>query len=429
MTDSISALNSMITALGLSREEVIASLADAPVESGTDRPTLHEFVARLSGTFASEGTARGFRTHFERLCSGVARQCDCTCNTCLDEFSDLGTCRCTRVECGCARATSFPALGDLTVQNSNFQHTVLAPLPLIARRMSTKRSMLHNRTRVTDGKAPRPVHGQGGQEMCVTALRFLFAAAVSDELMTTNPAMKLPKGRRSESIRRAITSEELEELFTTVATGGDDPDLDLAIVWTLSETAGRAEGLLTATVGSIRRATQMIVLLEKGNLKREQPISAELIAYLFDLAVERGGPAFDPNDAGFDPNAPLFLYRDSTFLAPHALSRKRFETLFSRIQRTLPWAAECGFSAHAMRYTTAVRVERAFGTQVARKYLGHGKRRPIDTYTDPSQLEMANAFESVTGFVHPGASASAGLASNEQPITGQPTGPDFGGNE
>jgi integrase len=239
--------------------------------------------------------------------------------------------------------------------------------------------------------------------MCVTALRTLFGRAVDDELLTTNPAEKLHKGSRSETPRRALTLSEIEQLFQEVTTGGDDPELDFGLTWLLFESAGRRGGILGLTVGAILLETQLMRFHEKQNRERTQPISLDLIEYLLHMAKVRGGECCDPESDQFDPRSPLLYFRDSTPEAPHPLSRKRFETLFGRIQRRFPWAAETQFTAHALRHTTAMLIERTFSNQVARKYLGHGARTTTDSYTKASHVEVATAFTAITGFSHPDA--------------------------
>lgn len=401
-TEKMDSLRSMVDALGLDRAEVAAMLAAEPTGSGGDNhPLLGDFIDTTLALTKSAGTKRGYITHWKRLRHGVGPQCTCTCDACLDQFAQHECCRC---ECAtCAAAVSFTAMGDVPLKPGRFTRTGIEPLVIIAGRMSAKKAHLDNAKRAKKGLPPKVTHGQGGQEMCVCALRHLFGRAVDDELLSTNPAARLEKGERSESKRRALTLSEMEDLFDEAVNGGDDPALDFAICWTLLETAGRKTGLLESTVGSILAERQTMRLLEKGNRVREQPISAELIDYLLAMAADRGGSRCVSGDPEFDPKTPLFYYADSTPTHPHPLTSKRFETLFGRIQRRFAWAAEMQFSAHALRHTTATLIERRHGTQVARKYLGHGKRKPTDIYTDATEAELATAMVSITGFAHPNA--------------------------
>jgi site-specific recombinase XerC len=146
--------------------------------------------------------------------------------------------------------------------------------------MATKRALRDNRARARKGLAPKPTHGQGAREMCVTALRHLFSKMEQDQLITISPAANISKGHRSASKRRAISDTELEELLMTVATGGNDPMVDLAVTWAEFELGARRAGLLKLNVGHIDRTGQLISLWEKGNKFRSQPCSLDLIDFL-----------------------------------------------------------------------------------------------------------------------------------------------------
>lgn len=398
--DKMAAVLAVMNSLGIDPQDLRETLEGTDGIANSQAPTLAAFIDTVMRTM-SDGTRRGYATHLNRLRDGVERQCSCTCNECLDRFAAEGKCSCTCT--ACADAMAFEPMGELALVRANFRRTTLEPLVTIAQRMSTKKAMLENRSRGKRDLPPKHVHGQGGQEMCVSALRALFGRAVDDELLATNPAAKLDKGMRSETVRRALSVDEVEQLFDEVANGGDDPALDLALVWVLFETAARRDGVLNLTVGSIRIDAQMITLHEKQNRERSQPISTELIDYLIALAIARGGDRCRPGHESFDPSAPLLYYSDSTPADPHPLSRKRFATLFDRIQRRFDWAAETQFTAHALRHTTARLVERNFNNQVARHYLGHGARTTTDSYTKASSAEVAEAFSAVTGFAHPDA--------------------------
>jgi integrase len=392
------ALRAMVDSLGLDYGDVAAAFSEAVSEHSSTAPTVSEFIERVLPTLGA-GTARGYKTHFERLRDGVARQCACTCDTCLDAFKNSGACACTCSRC--SSAIEFPACGDKLLKDSNFVRTDLDRLAILAQRMSTKHAHLDNRGRARRGLPLKFVHGQGGQEMCVSALRCLFGRGVDDGLLVANPAAKLQKGTRSETKRRALSVDELAEVLDVVASGGDDADLDLALMWLLIETAGRRAGIEHLTMGSIQIAAQSITLHEKGNKVRSQPVSAELIGYLLALAEVRGGRRCVPGSDEFDPSAPLLYLSGSAPDGNRPMGRKRFETLFGRIQASLPWAAEAQVTAHSMRHTTATLVERLCNYQVAKRYLGHSSHSPTDAYTKATDVETATAMSLITGFAHP----------------------------
>jgi integrase len=156
-------------------------------------------------------------------------------------------------------------------------------------------------------------------------------------------------------------------------------------------------------MGDLNAEAQLVAVHEKFDKERQQPASAELLSALFRHAATRGGNRCVPDHPEFDPTAPVLYQRRSTPAAPRPLGRKRFETLHARVQRSLPWASEMGFSVHCIRYTAGTMVERIAGTQVARKFLGHGLRKVTDRYTDATMTEIATAFSLMTGRDHPAA--------------------------
>lgn len=400
MTDEQSQLAAIATLMkgsGHTVDELKAFLEEGG-DTGSGGITIAQYVDQVSPTLP-RATERTYRIHFHRLVHGEARQCECVCATCVEAWDTSGTCEC---QCGtCRRAISFEGMGDRVLRPKAVTRTELDPLPDIAQRIAAKRAARDNVKRAKRGLAPKPAHGQGAREGCVTALRCLFGRAVDDELIQQSPADKLDKGHRSEPKRRALSDEELAQLFEVVTTGGDDPELDFAITWTELELGARREGLVTLTVGRLHPETQMIDVFEKGRRERSQPCSAELIDFLLMIAIKRGGARCKIGQKDYDPNANVFYFRDSTPQAPHALTSRRFDTLHRRIQSKLPWANQMGYSGHALRHTVGTIVERYAGTQVARKMLGHGQRKPTDIYTDASMTEVARAVSAMTGLPHP----------------------------
>jgi integrase/recombinase XerC len=70
--------------------------------------------------------------------------------------------------------------------------------------------------------------GRYAVEHFIAALRRLYRQAADDGLIapSVNPALKVPKPRRLPSTRTALTDQQLAEVNHTVATTGNDPELD-----------------------------------------------------------------------------------------------------------------------------------------------------------------------------------------------------------
>lgn len=404
MSDVAAALVGMMRASELTLEDLAAYLeAEGAPGITTSAPTLRENAAKvLSGL--KQGTAKDCRPHVRRLCEGELRQCSCTCVKRVERWATTGTCMCACTKC--ADAITFEGLGDRRLRPKSISSTELAQLPEVARRISAKRAVQHNLNRAKKGLAAKPSPGQGGQEMCATAVKKVFEMAVKDEHLNRTPAEDLEKGDRSEPRRTSLSDDQLIELFHVVVSGGDDPELDFDITWTEFETCFRRGGLLSLTVRRLMRERQGIEVLEKRNKTRIEPCSAELLDALFEMAAERGGTRCVPGRPDCDPNASVFYFKDSTPQHPHPLTDRRFDTLHGRIQRALPWANEALYSGHALRHTTSTMIDRIAGMRVAQKMLGHGPKRPGDHYTKASEEELATAWQIFSGRSHPSATPS-----------------------
>ena len=104
----------------------------------------------------------------------------------------------------------------------------------------------------------------------MAALRCLYRQAEDDGLITEadNPARKVAKPRRLPSARRAEPDTRLAEINQVAATTGNDPELDT------------------------------ILLREKGETVRWQPISPALMARLLEHARERHARPAGNRDGG-----------------------------------------------------------------------------------------------------------------------------------
>jgi integrase len=139
----------------------------------------------------------------------------------------------------------------------------------------------------------------------------------------------------------------------------------------------------------------LVRLREKGGTERWQPITPELAAHLADHSRQRG--ACRPDDA-------LLRFRDG-----HPLTSRRYDALWARVGRQLPWVAAQGISTHWLRHTTLTWVERHFGYGVARAYAGHTDTTgpATTTYIKADLQAVATALTAMTGQPHPHATRAA----------------------
>ena len=194
--------------------------------------------------------------------------------------------------------------------------------------------------------------GRSSEEHLVAALRCLYRHAEDDGLIgeKDNPARKVAKPRRLPSTRRAVADTRLAEINQVAATTGDDPELDALILRLHTETACRRGGALALRPADLDREQCLVLLREKGETVRWQPVSPTLMAALVRHAEERHAP----------PDGRLLRYTDG-----RPVTYRRYDGLWVRIGRHLPWVRTQQISTHWIRHTTLTWVERNFGFAVA----------------------------------------------------------------
>jgi len=242
--------------------------------------------------------------------------------------------------------------------------------------------------------------GHNAAENLISALRCLYQRAADDGLIDEkdNPARKVDKPRRLPSTRRALDDARLAEINQVAATTGNDPELDALILRLHTETACRRGGALAIRPGDLDPEQCLILLREKGETFRWQPVSPTLMAGLVRHAEERHAP----------PDGRLLRYRDG-----RQITARRYDHLWVRVGRELPWVRTQGISTHWIRHTTLTWVERNFGYAVAHAYAGHTDGRGdagtvTMTYVRATLAEVATALSALTGESHPLAGPEGG---------------------
>jgi len=242
--------------------------------------------------------------------------------------------------------------------------------------------------------------GRSSQEHLVAALRCLYRHAQDDGLIAEkdNPARKVAKPRRLPSTRRAVDGTRLAEINQVAATTGDDPELDTLILRLHTETACRRGGALALRPADLDPDQCLVLLREKGETVRWQPVSPTLMAGLVRHAAERHAP----------PDGRLLRYPDG-----RPVTYRRYDGLWVRIGRHLPWARTQQVSTHWLRHTTLTWVERNFGFAVAHAYAGHtdgagDTGSATSTYVRATLTEVAAALTALTGEPHPLAEPEGG---------------------
>lgn len=236
--------------------------------------------------------------------------------------------------------------------------------------------------------------GRSAAEHLIAALRCLYNHAVADGHLAEadNPARKVAKPRRLPSARRAVPDTRLAEINKVAAMTGNDPALDTLLLRLHTETACRRGGALALRPADLDPDQCLIRLYEKGETIRWQPVSPTLMRSLQRHDEER-------------PTAPgttsLLRYRNGK-----PVTARRYDHLWGRIGRHLPWVATQQISTHWLRHTTLTWVERNFGYGVARAFAGHaegsgGEAGTTTTYVRATLDEVAAAVAKLTGEPHP----------------------------
>ena len=134
----------------------------------------------------------------------------------------------------------------------------------------------------------------------------------------------------------------------------------------------------------------LVLLREKGETVRWQPVSPTLMGRLTEHGQERHAP----------PDGQLLRYANG-----RPITRRRYDHLWTRIGRELPWVATQGISTHWIRHSVLTWVERNFGYAVAHAYAGHtdggSEAGATATYVRASLSEVAAALAALTGEPHP----------------------------
>ncbi|MFW5469502.1 tyrosine-type recombinase/integrase [Knoellia sp. CPCC 206435] len=225
--------------------------------------------------------------------------------------------------------------------------------------------------------------GQGAASNFVMAVRFFFRFAVDVGWLSSSPAETLKSPRRHPGLRRPLLPEELAEIWTVATTTGHDPELDELILTFLRHTAARREGSLNLTVGHVQPSNDRVLLSEKYGHTRVLPLRRDVGERLLTFAASRGSAA---------PADPIFRYRSG-----RPLTRRRFNSLFDRIDRHTDFTEELDISAHWIRHTTLADIAAVSDVRVAETYAGHSLNGlgVIGRYTAVTFDDLQDAYQAV----------------------------------
>ncbi|ASU79119.1 integrase [Actinopolyspora erythraea] len=234
--------------------------------------------------------------------------------------------------------------------------------------------------------------GRCAVEHLISALRCIYSHAVADGLLdeADNPALRVRKPRRLPSTRRGLSDESMSAINRVAGQTGNDPMLDTLLLRLHTETACRRGGALALTLADLDETQCVVLLREKNDTVRWQPVSPTLARHLRDHAEQRGAETSE--DA-------LLRYRSGK-----PLTRRRYDHLWHRLGQHLPWVATQQVSTHWLRHTTLTWAERHFGYATARAWAGHtdsSHASATTTYIRADLADIATALVALTGEQHP----------------------------
>jgi site-specific recombinase XerD len=234
--------------------------------------------------------------------------------------------------------------------------------------------------------------GRSAAEHLIASLRCLYRYAVDDQLIREdrNPAVRAKQPQRLASTRHALPDPQLAALLRVATTTGNDPQLDSLLLHLHLETACRRGGALALRPRDLDEQQCLILLREKHETVRWQPVSPALMSAMMMHRDTRG----DGRGEG-----PLLRYRSQ-----RPITSRRYDHLFERVGRYEPWVRTQQISIHWLRHTTLTWVERSFGHAIARAYAGHEGRSDAGTtakYVRADVHEVAAALSALTGQPHP----------------------------
>jgi integrase/recombinase XerC len=175
-------------------------------------------------------------------------------------------------------------------------------------------------------------------------------------------------GRQTTPDRRSLPDHQLTEIFRTATTTGDAPDLDGLILRLHLEAACRRAGALVLTKTDLDTEQSLSHLHEKGETDRWQPVSPTLMRALLDHFAQHA-----------EDN--ILRYRRG-----RPITTRRYDYLWQRLGKHLPWVAVQQISTHRLRPTTRYS-KRAWLVAVIRPRIGRQAAMiAIDSRTPPLKV-------------------------------------------
>lgn len=251
-------------------------------------------------------------------------------------------------------------------------------------------------------------HSPASIRRCWSTWNVLCTYLFMAELLDANPMPLIGRPKVPKSLPKSYRTETVTQLVSAIDSGRDStrrnawPERDRAIVFTALLAGLRAEELIGADVGDIRRTDDgggVLHVRGKGNKDRRIPVSGELLKVVEKYLESRAArfPQSRRRSQGsdaltdFSPKAPLFVGADG--------ERITRGTLQYRILRAFKAAGidserSSGALVHGLRHTFATELANAnVSVYTLMKLLGHESMVTSQRYVDGAGMETRSAAE------------------------------------
>jgi site-specific recombinase XerC len=382
-------------------------------ECWTVRTAVAEALPRLKKD--KPNSYKTWAPYLELLADGLAELCPCPCPACA-----TGACRCAAGPDGHDPACTPPK--DEPDLDCGHRYTGCPDKPITdvdaddiadggwwCERRGLKRTVQRNIRRADSGRVPLTTDGRGGREQFIQACRWMWGWLEEKDKVRRNVATKVKLPARQEAGARSLDAEEFVEIYSVAVTTGQDPALDGLLLRHLLVQGVRRGGALDNTAGGLDVANTAIKYWDQKRKQwRSRPTTRTHMQDLLTHALVRGPRAAAPPDAPEElrrTGIPAIADNDALFYHPpvdeydkngyflrrttHPITRKRFESLFTRIRRHLPWADRRGLRPHDVRHTSGRLIYKASDQQMARLHLAHDSGSTTDHYLKEHLDELA----------------------------------------
>jgi integrase len=430
---ALAAARTTLAALGLTAQDLLD-------EGGGEGVTFGDFVKSSVLPALSKGKRKAWSTYAATAVNGLPGLCGCFCDECLGAFrgdSQWVACNCVATgECNCAvrHLTAGPVETTSCLEHCmglaerEFAAITISQLEHLSHWVqlrAEKRTASRNRKLALEGSPQFTYKGHSAVEHLRGFLSFAYKMARGDRTtgITLNVALDMSRFSRPTVQKRSYSADRLEELWQALYTSGsNDVELDTYAVSFFLETGGRRSAPVKMRIGDLLASEMKVRMGEKADKIDEQPISENLLEALLRHAIERGdvilrAPTdFKPEEFTLSdvtsgritlrPEAPVFYYRQplrskaddgSVTFRPHPLTSRRFDSLWKRLKRELPWLDALHGRPHDLRKTVGTLIDRAYGHATSRAFLRHKEADVTDIYTMAGEDEVKRAHQWLTG--------------------------------